>query len=88
MTTTPSQPTAFMTLEQLRADVARMIGEPPEEIALDDNLLDWGLDSMRLLSLLIDWNEAGLKLDISELSEHTTLNGWWRVIQRHQQEKG
>lgn len=73
-----------MTLERLRADVARMVGELPESIALDDNLMDWGLDSMRLLNLVIDWNEAGLALDLSELAAHTTLRDWWSVIQARQ----
>ncbi len=72
------------TLERMRADVARVIGEPPEEIGLDDNLMDWGLDSMRLLTLVIDWNQAGLSLDISELGQHTSLNGWWSLVQKHQ----
>lgn len=72
------------TLERMRADVARVIGEAPEEIGLDDNLMDWGLDSMRLLTLVIDWNQAGLSLDISELGQHTSLNGWWSLVQKHQ----
>lgn len=72
------------TLERMRADVARVIGEAPEEIGLDDNLMDWGLDSMRLLTLVIDWNQAGLALDISELGQHTSLNGWWTLVQKHQ----
>lgn len=76
-------PTPF-TLERMRADVARVIGEAPEEIGLDDNLMDWGLDSMRLLTLVIDWNQAGLALDISELGQHTTLNGWWTLVSKQQ----
>lgn len=80
MSTTPTP----FTLERMRADVARVIGEPPEEIGLDDNLMDWGLDSMRLLTLVIDWNQAGLALDISELGQHTSLNGWWSLVQKHQ----
>ena len=75
---------APFTLERMRADVARVIGEAPEEIGLDDNLMDWGLDSMRLLTLVIDWNQAGLSLDISELGQHTSLNGWWSLVQKHQ----
>lgn len=78
MNTTP------FTLERMRADVARVIGEAPEEIGLDDNLMDWGLDSMRLLTLVIDWNQAGLALDISELGQHTTLNGWWTLVSKQQ----
>ena len=73
-----------LTLERLRADVARMVGEAPEDIALDDNLMDVGLDSMRMLNLIMGWNEAGLKVDFSDLAEHTTLEGWWKVLSARQ----
>lgn len=73
-----------LTLEKLRADVARLVGEAPEDIALDDNLMDVGLDSMRMLNLIMGWNEAGLKIDFSDLAEHTTLEGWWQVLAARQ----
>ncbi|KKW67442.1 phosphopantetheine-binding protein [Lampropedia cohaerens] len=72
----------MLTLERMRADIAKMVHEDPEAIALDDNLMDLGLDSMRVLNLLVRWNETGIGLDFSELAEHTTLQGWWEVVQR------
>lgn len=69
------------TLERMRADVAKVLREDPEAIGLDDNLMDWGLDSMRLLDLVMRWNEEGLKIDVMEIGAETSLNGWWRVIQ-------
>lgn len=73
-----------LTLERMHADVARMLREDPAEIGLDDNLLDWGLDSMRLLNLVLAWNETGLQLDLSEIGAETTLNGWWKLVQQRQ----
>ena len=73
------------TLERMRADVARMLREDPEAIGLDDNLMDWGLDSMRLLDLVMSWNAAGLNIDVMEIGAETSLNGWWRIIQQHRQ---
>ena len=75
--------TAF-TLERMRADVARMLREDPENIGLDDNLMDWGLDSMRLLDLFMAWNADGLNVDVMEIAAETSLNGWWRLIQQRQ----
>ena len=34
-----------LTLEQLRADIADVLGEDPADIPLDENLVDYGLDS-------------------------------------------
>lgn len=73
------------TLERMRADVARMLREDPESIGLDDNLMDWGLDSMRLLDLFTTWSAAGLNVDVMDILAETSLNGWWRIIQQHQQ---
>ncbi|MFG3256029.1 phosphopantetheine-binding protein [Streptomyces sp. NPDC048172] len=47
-------PTA-LTREQLRADVADALGEDPADIPEDENLVDYGLDSVRLMSLLQRW---------------------------------
>lgn len=73
-----------LTLEQLRADVAAALREEPEEIGYDDNLMDWGLDSLRVLGLVLRWNEAGADVDVTELAAETTLNGWWRIIRERQ----
>lgn len=73
-----------LTLETMRADIARMIGEDPEEIGLDDNLMDLGLDSMRTMNLVLAWSEAGIELDFSAMAECPTLGGWWRLAQTQQ----
>ena len=36
-----------LTLERMRADVAEMLNEDPSEVGDDDNLIDFGLDSIR-----------------------------------------
>lgn len=74
--------TNTLTLERMRADIARMVHESPENIELHDNLMDLGLDSMRVLNLLVSWNETGIGLDFSEIAEHSTLEGWWSVVQK------
>ncbi|MER2537184.1 MAG: phosphopantetheine-binding protein [Rhizobiaceae bacterium] len=73
-----------ITLERMRADIAAMIHEEPEAIGLDDNLMDLGLDSMRLLTLILAWQEAGVDLDFAEFAERFTLAGWWEAVRRRQ----
>ncbi|MET4579740.1 phosphopantetheine-binding protein [Ottowia thiooxydans] len=84
MTNSPASDASAFTLERIRGDIANLIGESPDDIGLDDNLMDLGLDSMRLLGLVAEWTQAGLQVDIFELGEHTTLGGWWSVIKKHQ----
>ena len=75
-----------LTLERMRADVAGMLGEAPEDIQGDENLMDLGLDSMRVLGLVLAWGNTGIPLEFSHLAEHATLGGWWTVVQRLQAE--
>lgn len=69
-----------ITIEKLRADIAALLHEAPEDVGLDDNLVDLGLDSMRLMSLALQWKEEGIPLDFAALAERDTLAGWWEVI--------
>lgn len=73
-----------VTLEKMRADIAEMIGEEPETIGVDDNLMDLGLDSMRLMNLILLWQEAGVDLEFGEFAEHFTLGAWWEAVQKRQ----
>jgi len=73
-----------LTLARMRADVAEMLGEAPEDIGNDENLMDLGLDSMRVLGLVLAWGNTGIALEFSHLAEHATLGGWWTVVQRLQ----
>ena len=70
-----------LTLARMRADVAEMLGEAPEDISTEENLMDLGLDSMRVLGLVLAWGNTGLPLEFSQLAEHTTLRQWWNVVQ-------
>lgn len=79
-TTTP----APLTLERMRADIAGMLGEAPAAVGDDDHLMDLGLDSMRVLGLVLAWSKTGIALEFGQLAEHTTLVGWWGLVRQLQ----
>jgi len=81
-------PAAPITRERMRADIARMLHEDPEEIGDDDSLMDLGLDSMRAMNLVLMWSEGGLELEFSEFAETPTLDGWWELVSRKQAARG
>lgn len=85
-TQTQIQAPAPLTLEQMRIDIARLVNEVPEELENDDNLLDWGLDSMRIFNVSVEWNKTGLELRFADLAETPTLAGWWEIVQRQQRD--
>ena len=84
--TSPMTAPTPLTLDILRADVADMLGEAAEDVAADDNLLDLGLDSMRMLALVMKWGKTGIPLEFSALAEHTTLQEWWQVVSQLQEQ--
>jgi len=73
-----------ITLETLRADIAAMIEEDPAVVGDNDNLLDIGLDSMRAINLMMQWDERGVPLDFTDLAEAPTLAGLWAILKERQ----
>lgn len=71
-----------LTLRRLLDDVARILDVPADEIDPDDNLVDHGLDSIRLMQLAQRWQAAGLPLAFPELAERPQLSYWWTLAQR------
>ncbi|XXF81266.1 isochorismatase family protein [Myxococcaceae bacterium GXIMD 01537] len=65
-----------LSLERLRADVAELLQEPASALQDDDNLLERGLDSIRLMTLVERWRSEGAELSFVELAERPTLADW------------
>jgi aryl carrier-like protein len=70
-----------LTLEQIRHDVAESLGEDPAEIPVDDNLVDWGLDSVRIMTLLERWRrEHGVRAGFEDLAERPAVEAWAALL--------
>lgn len=70
-----------LTPHEVRSDVAELLYEDPEELTDDENLLDWGLDSIRIMSLVERWRERGAEVTFADLAERPSLAEWWRVLE-------
>ncbi|WP_316524587.1 phosphopantetheine-binding protein [Kitasatospora brasiliensis] len=64
------------TVERIRTEVADLLGEDPAEIPLDENLVDWGLDSIRLMTLAARWREEGAEVAFVDLAERPAIEAW------------
>ncbi|BCL29721.1 phosphopantetheine-binding protein [Streptomyces aurantiacus] len=66
-----------LTREQIRGDIAGALGEDPADIPFDENLLDHGLDSVRIMTLLEQWRrEHGVEADFADLAEQPAIDAW------------
>jgi bifunctional isochorismate lyase/aryl carrier protein len=76
--------TAPLDLERMRSDVAEVlaeVGEEPAAFADDDNLIDFGLDSIRLMSLATRWRAAGFEAGYLDLAMDPTVAAWWTLLE-------
>ncbi|MGW1373482.1 phosphopantetheine-binding protein [Streptomyces sp. NPDC002446] len=70
-----------LTLDQLHADVADCLGEDPADIPLDENLVDYGLDSIRIMTLIERWrSDHGVEAAFVDLAERPAIDAWARLL--------
>ncbi|ASW55469.1 phosphopantetheine-binding protein [Plantactinospora sp. KBS50] len=72
--------TAPLTPDRLRRDVAEVLAEEPGSLTDDDNLIDRGLDSIRLMSLATRWREDGFEAGYLDLAQEPTLAAWRNLL--------
>lgn len=65
-----------LTKEGIIAAVSEQLQVPVTEIALNDDLLMLGLDSVRLLTLVGKWQACGAKVSFEDLAEQPRLEAW------------
>ncbi|MFF8770888.1 phosphopantetheine-binding protein [Kitasatospora sp. NPDC015120] len=68
------------TVERIRAEVADLLGEDPADIPLDENLADWGLDSVRLMALADRWRAEGAEVAFLQLAERPAVEAWAELL--------
>ncbi len=73
--TEPSTMTASDDLERARALVAAVVHDDLSEAEAEEDLRDYGLDSIRLLSIIEGLRAEGVRVRIEELTARPTLGG-------------
>lgn len=68
-----------LTLERMRQDIAELLHETPDQIQDHDNLMDLGLDSMRIMKLASRWRAAGASMEFADMAALATLAHWWSL---------
>ncbi|WP_433826563.1 phosphopantetheine-binding protein [Actinoplanes sp. CA-015351] len=62
--------------ERLRRDIAEVLEEDPADLGDDENLIDRGLDSIRVLMLSARWREDGHDIGFLDLADEPTIAAW------------
>ncbi|MER8097570.1 phosphopantetheine-binding protein [Streptomyces goshikiensis] len=75
-----SDSTEPLTLDRLIQDVADVLYAEPADISPDEDLLDQGLDSIRLMTLVERWRAEGARISFVDLAERPTLREWAALL--------
>lgn len=71
-----------LTLDTLRSAVAEALDSPPGGVGDDTDLLEAGLDSLRLMRLAGVLRRHGVDLPLPELAEEPTITAWWGLARQ------
>ncbi|MEV0318564.1 phosphopantetheine-binding protein [Streptomyces sp. NPDC050658] len=70
-----------LTVDIIRGDVADVLGEDPADIPVDENLVDYGLDSVRIMALLERWRrDHEITATFVDLAEQPAIEAWAPIL--------
>ncbi|NNH73190.1 isochorismatase [Nocardia uniformis] len=76
-----NEKTAIADRQRVIDEVAAALGVSPDELTVETNLLDAGLDSVRIMSLVEKWRAAGHEhIDFPTLASDPVLGSWLEVL--------
>jgi len=65
----------------LRAVILPLLDESDEPLD-DENLIDYGLDSVRMMALAARWRKVHGDIDFVMLAKNPTIDAWWALLSR------
>lgn len=64
----------------LRQQLGELLQRPSLQVSPEENLLDSGLDSIRLMSLVEIWRSKGAEVSFADLAEKPTILAWSQLL--------
>ena len=69
-----------LTRPLVRQQVAELLGESSADIDDNEDLIDKGLDSIRIMSLVETWRSKGADVTFVKLAAGPTISAWWNLL--------
>jgi aryl carrier-like protein len=69
-----------LSVDQMRADIAEVLQEDVSAVVAGENLVDVGLDSIRIMMLASRWSLPGAAIEFADLAEYPELMQWWGTV--------
>lgn len=68
------------SIDVLRQQIIPLLDEDSEDIGNDENLIDYGLDSVRIMELATRWRKIREDIDFIALAKSPTIDSWWALL--------
>lgn len=68
------------TIQRLLARVAELLNIEVSEIDTDEELMDQGLDSVRLVEVVTFLRSEGFEADFADLAEDSSVDAWRELL--------
>ena len=69
----------------LRQSIIQHLEDDDDLPENDDNLIDYGLDSVAVMTLIGEWKKRGIELSFAELARLPTIDAWWGLMSNPRQ---
>lgn len=73
-----------LSRDWLLGQIAGVLQTDAGGLDADENLMDYGLDSVQVMNLIAQWEKFGIKVRFEELAEQPSVNAWWNLIEQKQ----
>lgn len=69
-----------LTLDGLRIQIAELLGESPSDIGDNEDLVNIGMDSIRMMTLVEILRGKGAEINFMQMAEKPTIAAWWELL--------
>lgn len=76
----PVEPHHDLTVDGVRSAVVELMGLEPSALADDTNLLELGVDSIKLMALASRWQRHGVEVPFGDMAENPTVAAWSKLL--------
>ncbi|CUZ01618.1 Isochorismatase [Serratia marcescens] len=68
------------SIDALRQQILPLLDEDSEDMGNDETLIDYGLDSVRIMELATRWRKIRSDIDFIALARNPTIDSWWALL--------
>jgi bifunctional isochorismate lyase / aryl carrier protein len=73
-----------LSLELVRKQISEILGESLTDQDDDENLMDRGFDSIRMMNLVEQWRVIEPDINFVRLAKDPTISAWWKALSLHE----